>query len=611
MSSLRDLSIRRKLGLLIVITTAGAILVAAISTGVYGRYALRRISASELSVISDILANNITAAVAFGDRLAAEKIIDGVDAKPSIVAATVFSSEGEPFVSYVRDGFEGSVSIGDRNTKEDERSRVTAGYLLHSRPIEVGDRELGTLLIQADFSELNEFFYYSGQILMGIALFSCIAAVLLSSRLQVGLFEPILALARVTKRISLEQDFSVRARKYNHDEIGDLVDSFNQMVGEIEQASSALRESEERYQTLAEASPVGLLRVDAQGAFSYVNERSIQISGASLEQFQQKGPFTGIHPEDLSEVTRQWLEASKNTLPLKQEYRYLHEDGGVTWVLSQAKPEFDDRGSFIGYIGTLTDLTDRKRAEEERETLIGELEARNAEMEQFTYTVSHDLKSPLITVHGFLGLLQKDIEADNKGRIEVDIQHIENAVEKMGFLLEDLLALSRVGRIINPSEKVNLADLVNGVVNLLSGIIKERGVQVKVDPNLPTIFVDRSRFEQVIQNLIENAIKFMGDQKSPCVEISVREDHGKPVYFVRDNGIGINSRYHDTVFGLFDRLNQAIDGTGIGLALVKRIIEVHDGKIWVESEGEGHGSSLCFTLPAVDEVAEEERSKDG
>ena len=210
-----------------------------------------------------------------------------------------------------------------------------------------------------------------------------------------------------------------------------------------------------------------------------------------------------------------------------------------------------------------------------------------------------------------MGLLQKDIEADNKGRIEVDIQHIESAVEKMGFLLEDLLALSRVGRIVNPSEKVNLSDLVNGVVNLLSGIIEERGVQVKVDPNLPTVLVDRSRFEQVIQNLIENAIKFMGDQKSPCVEISVREDHGKPVYFVRDNGIGINPRYHDTVFGLFDRLNPAIDGTGIGLALVKRIIEVHDGKIWVESEGEGLGSSLCFTLPAVDEVAEEERSKDG
>jgi PAS domain S-box-containing protein len=445
---------------------------------------------------------------------------------------------------------------------------------------------------------------------MGIALFSCIAAVLLSFRLQASLVEPILALARVTKRISLDQDFSVRARKYNHDEIGDLVDSFNQMVGEIEQASSALRESEERYQTLAEASPVGLLRVDTQGVFSYLNERSIQISGVSLEQFQQKGPFTGIHPEDLKEVTHQWLEASKKDLPLKQEYRYLHEDGEVAWVLSQAKPEFDERGVFLGYIGTLTDLTDRKRAEEERETLIGELEARNAEMEQFTYTVSHDLKSPLITVHGFLGLLQKDIEADNKGRIEVDIQHIENAVEKMGFLLEDLLALSRVGRIVNPSEKVNLADLVNGVVNLLSGIIKEREVQVKVDPNLPAVFVDRSRFEQVIQNLIENAIKFMGDQKSPCVEISVREDHGKPVCFVRDNGIGINPRYHDTVFGLFDRLNQAIDGTGIGLALVKRIIEVHHGKIWVESEGEGHGSSLCFTLP-VDEVAEEERPKYG
>ncbi len=611
MSSLRDLAIRRKLGLLIVITTAGAILMAAISTGVYGRYALRKISANELGVVSDILANNITAAVAFGDQLAAEKIIDGVEAKPSIVAAMVFTSEGEQFASYVRDGFEGHVSIGEETKKGVVGGQVMFGYLLHSSPIEVGGRKLGTLTIQADFSELNEFFYYSGQILMGIALFSCIAAVLLSSKLQGGMVEPILALARVTKRISLEQDFSVRAPKYNHDEIGDLVDSFNHMVGEIEQASSALRESEERYQTLAEASPVGLLRFDTHGEIAYMNERSAQISGLSLEEFQLKGPLTGLHPEDRARVFHLWQEASQNELPLREEYRYLHEDGEVAWVLAQAKPEFDDRGSFLGYIGTLTDLTDRKRAEEERETLIGELEVRNAEMEQFTYTVSHDLKSPLITIRGFLGLLQKDIEVSNEGRIEADIQHIENAVEKMGFLLEDLLALSRVGRIVNPSEKVSLFKLVNDVVRLLSGIIDKRGVQIKVDPNLPVAFVDHARFEQVIQNLIENAIKFMGDQKSPCVEISVRDDQGKQVCFVRDNGIGIDPRYHDTVFGLFDRLNQTIDGTGIGLALVKRIIEVHDGEIWVESEGEGYGSSLCFTIPVVDEVDEEERAKNG
>jgi signal transduction histidine kinase len=234
----------------------------------------------------------------------------------------------------------------------------------------------------------------------------------------------------------------------------------------------------------------------------------------------------------------------------------------------------------------------------ERSSLIDELERRNNELERFTYTVSHDLRSPLVTIRGFLGFLRKDATSGDLTRFDTDLTRIANAVDKMQALLNDLLELSRVGRIINTPEDIPFRQIVDETVDLLSGPLEARKISLQIDENLPVIHGDHTRLIEIMQNLISNAAKFMGGQIHPTIEIGTRgqDEDGKPVLFVRDNGMGIEPEYHDRIFGLFNRLHPEIEGTGIGLTLVQRIVEVHGGRIWVESQP-GQGTTFLFTLP--------------
>jgi light-regulated signal transduction histidine kinase (bacteriophytochrome) len=248
------------------------------------------------------------------------------------------------------------------------------------------------------------------------------------------------------------------------------------------------------------------------------------------------------------------------------------------------------------------DISQRKWVETEREKLINELEEKNGELERFTYTVSHDLKSPLITIKGFLGFLEQDAASGNTVRLKADIQRIANATDKMQMLLSELLELTRIGRLMNTYQNVNFEELVHEAVELVHGRIQSKGIHISIQENLPTVYGDRQRLIEVIQNLIDNAAKFSGSQANPRIEIgqSGFED-GRPIFHVKDNGVGIDPIHHDRIFGLFNKLDAGSEGTGIGLALVKRIIEVHGGRIWVQSEAK-KGATFFFTLqtePAI------------
>jgi signal transduction histidine kinase len=153
--------------------------------------------------------------------------------------------------------------------------------------------------------------------------------------------------------------------------------------------------------------------------------------------------------------------------------------------------------------------------------------------------------------------------------------------------------------LVNPPEKISLEDITREATELVEGTLMARGVQVRIGSDLPILFGDRKRLVEVMQNLIENAAKFMGDQKEPLIEIGALKKGGETLCYVRDNGIGIHPRYHEKIFDLFDKLDQNMPGTGIGLAIVKRIIEIHKGRIWVESEGRGQGSTFYFSIPGV------------
>ena len=236
-----------------------------------------------------------------------------------------------------------------------------------------------------------------------------------------------------------------------------------------------------------------------------------------------------------------------------------------------------------------------------RQTLIEELESKNAELERFTYTVSHDLKSPLVTITGFLGYLERDMLEGHSERAKIDMDRITKAAEKMQMLLNDLLELSRVGRLMNTPENIPFEEIVREALENVRGRLEANKVGVEVQHTLPIVYGDRTRLIEVLQNLVDNAAKFTGGREYPVIEIgTLGSDQERAArFFVRDNGIGIPAQFQERIFGLFNKLDQTVEGTGIGLTLVKRIIEVHGGKIWVESEL-GKGATFYFTLPTKD-----------
>jgi len=247
--------------------------------------------------------------------------------------------------------------------------------------------------------------------------------------------------------------------------------------------------------------------------------------------------------------------------------------------------------AFMWHLGGLEKIRQRELVR-----INNELEQKIAELERFTYTVSHELKTPIVTIKGFLGSIEKDLQNGKNEQARNDLTRVSRATDNMHATLSDLLALSRVGRLVNPFSEFPLSDLVQEAIESARGTVEAHHISLTVFPSLPVVHGDRARLLEVFENLIDNAAKYMGDQQHPSIEIGSRT--GKElVFFVKDNGMGIDPKYHSRIFGLFEKLDPTNEGTGIGLALIKRIIETHGGRIWVESEGLAKGSIFCFTIP--------------
>jgi len=341
--------------------------------------------------------------------------------------------------------------------------------------------------------------------------------------------------------------------------------------------------------TLGQGVAVSML----DGVYEYINPAFARMLGYAPEDMIGELSEHFALPDEGKKHSEQRAYRQQG-VTTSYETRLKHRDGHTVHVLVTGVPRYLN-GRVIGSIAAITDLTERKQEEIERENLLAEMENKNAELERFTYTVSHDLKSPLVTIGGFLGFLEADIQTRDYKRIQHTLDRIHDATKKMQRLLAELLELSRIGRIANPSQDVPFGELVSETLELVEGQLREKQVEVRVDAELPIVHVDRVRMIEVIQNLLTNAIKFIGEQGDPMIHIGVEVRNGENIFFVKDNGIGIAPEFHERVFGLFNKLDPFTEGTGIGLALVKRIIEVHGGKIWVESEP-GRGATFFFTL---------------
>lgn len=371
------------------------------------------------------------------------------------------------------------------------------------------------------------------------------------------------------------------------------------LMAERQEAIEAQRQSEINFSRVFNASP------DPMAIFTRGKQQVLEVN-ESFERFwsgdrskligRNLGELSMIHPRDLTTL----IESTGETRGVHDFPAHVRTAANETrqCLLAAEMIEFSGESSIVLAI---RDVTEQIELEAFRDSLIAQLEAKNAELERFTYTVSHDLKSPLITIKGFLGFLSEDIRTGNKDRLQGDLDRINDAANRMQRLLDELLELSRIGRIINDPEPVPLSELVREAQELVQGRVEERGVRIEVDrtDDMPLVHGDRVRLLEVLQNLLENAVKFMGDRVDPLIRIEWDVSDEERVVRVRviDNGVGIDPRFHEKVFGLFEQLQADKSGTGIGLALVKRIVELHGGEITVESEGTGKGSTFLFTLP--------------
>jgi PAS domain S-box-containing protein len=360
-------------------------------------------------------------------------------------------------------------------------------------------------------------------------------------------------------------------------------------VRQRREAEIALREATQALQGIIHASPLAVLLLDPEGRVTLWNPAAERTFGWTEEEIL--GRFNPIVPEEEEEAFRVFLSrALAGEVFAGLEAKRRRKDGTLRDVLVSTAPLRDALGTIRGNISIIADVTERKRAEEQ-------LKEAHSDLRQFSYVASHDLQEPLRSIASFTQLLAKRY----RGRLDADaddfIDFIVEGASRMQTLIDDLLAYSRVGTHGKSFARVDCEEILSRALANLRAAVAESGAVVTHDP-LPAVGGDGSQLVQLFQNLLSNAVKFRKNDV-PRIHVSVKMDGSEWTFGVEDNGIGIDPRHADRVFTVFQRLHtrREYPGTGIGLAVCKRIVERHGGRIWVESLP-GEGSTFRFTIPA-------------
>ena len=370
-------------------------------------------------------------------------------------------------------------------------------------------------------------------------------------------------------------------------------------ITDRKEAEGKLRESEERFRSLSEAAFEAIFVHDG-GQIVDVNQALCELGGYSWHELVGRDGFELIAPEYHELVYRNLLSEYDRPFEIEGKRR----DGTRIPIEVQGR-SFLYRGE-IHRVVAIRDIRERKKSEKVRESLIRELEAKNAELERFGYTVTHDLKAPLVTIRGFADYVEKDAREGRTDRLAADAARIGEAVARLQHQLDALFELSRAGRPVGPPVAVPVEDLVQEALRIVRGRPSGARGRVDVAGPLPVVFGDRARLVQVFHNLLDNAVKFGAATADPLVVVEARPSvDGKAVVVIRDNGTGIEPSHRDRTFDLFDQLDPRAEGIGLGLAVVKRIVESHGGRVWLESEGRGAGTAACVMLPEAAPAAAE------
>ena len=498
MQALRDLPIRQKLVLIVGLATGGALLLASAGLVVSDLVRFRGEMVRDLTSLAEVIARNSTAALSFDDEAAAGETLSSLEASPPIDAAALYDEHGKRFASYVRKGKHAEFP----GRPGPDGHLFAQGHLLLFRPVSLGGQRIGMVYLESNLEPMYDRLRVQAFTVFLVFCVSGAFAVLLSTRLQRLISRPILHLAAAAKAVSERRDYSIRAGKTSADELGLLVDAFNDMLGQIEARDLELQRAKE------------------------------ELEGRVAER----------------------------TSELRQE------------------------------------LGERRRAEQELAERNEELRQSNKELDDFAYIASHDLKEPLRGIHNFSVFLLEDYadKLDDEGRSKLET--LTRLSRRMEALIDSLLHFSRVGRVDLAIDRIDLNEIVAEVLDSLDINRRELGVEVRIPRPLPAVRCDRARVGEIFYNLILNAMKY-NDKAGKWVEIGWRGDR-PPVFYVSDNGVGIPEKHLDSIFRIFKRLHgrdKFGGGTGAGLTIVKKIVERHNGKIWVESTP-GDGAAFYFTL---------------
>ncbi|MUL38236.1 sensor histidine kinase [Gloeocapsopsis dulcis] len=383
-----------------------------------------------------------------------------------------------------------------------------------------------------------------------------------------------------------------------------------QKTAQIERQAAELKKSEERFRRLSASSPVGIFLWDTSACCTYMNSRCQVICGYTLEQITQKW-WQIIHPEERNSAFTEWLACFHSGQEYSNEFRIQTQNEVVRWVHLRSSPMLSDKGEVIGYVGTLEDISDRKQAEAERSKLIyeqaarAEAESANRMKDEFLAVLSHELRTPLNSILGWAGLLRTR-KFDEK-TIAKALETIERNAKSQAQLIEDILDISRIiqGKLRLHLCPVNLIPIIEAALNAVRPAAEAKAIQLETCfDTAKFVCADPERLQQVIWNLLTNAIKFTPERG--IVEVRLDVDSAYAQIHVRDTGIGISPEFLPYVFDTFRQgdstTTRSHGGLGLGLGIVRHLVELHHGTVAVSSAGEGQGATFTVRLPVIEKV---------
>jgi PAS domain S-box-containing protein len=597
----RDIPIKQKLMVITMATTMAALLLAAMGIVVFDAFLFRQSLKRDLSALSRIIADNSTAALAFNDARTATETLGTLRARTHLVTACIYRLDGSTLAKYSRQDTPASVCP---SVDRQEVFRFSSTGLTVSHPIVLSGRRMGTLVLLYELNEIAERTKLYGSTVLGVLLVSSLIAFLLSSRLRAIIEAPISNLVRATMKVSVTNDYSVRAQKFSGDELGTLVDGFNEMLAGIQsrdnnlrtalrEREAALRDAEkarERFRFMAESMPQKIFTATPSGGdVDYYNRQWMEFTGLPFEQIKEWGWTQFIHPNDLQANLQVWRHSVETGEPFHLQHRFRRADGVYRWHLSRAHAMPDASGSISMWIGSSTDIHEQKEKEED-------LRLANQDLQQFAYSASHDLQEPIRNLAVYSEIVAKRyhslLDADGQQFLEF----MTEGGRRLATLINDLLAYTSAGVIESSMSSVNSSAVLQQALSSLAEAIRHSDGKVTYD-TLPDVWMGQAHLQQVFQNLISNALKYR-TQHPPEIHVSASNQGAAWRFSVQDNGIGIDPQYKEVIFGVFKRLHrdQKYSGTGIGLAICQRVVERYGGRIWVQSSL-GEGATFCFTIP--------------